>query len=295
MKRSLIAIILFSLISCQKEIDLLHRNDEQKLVLWCYLHPDSVVTAYVSKTSPPLSTKEDRTASGVLVVLYENNLPVDTLQNDSLKIYKSRKNFKPSVGNIYAMKASKSGFPTLETFPDTMPPKPVLLKYIAEDSILRINRFQNLARLRLYTDKPKYFESYGLSQGKYQNINYLGVYGDDVFDWFDYTDRCEKHFGVPWHGFVRNTCVNNDVKGFYEFTKLNYTSPQQLKGKKMSLSFGAITNHCADLILKIQPLGSTTFSDGTELFWTPVYVPETVKNGYGFLVCYNTLDFDIHF
>jgi hypothetical protein len=296
MKYILSFIALLSLTSCKKEVDLLHRNDETKFVVWCYLHPDSIVTAYVSKTSTPLSIKSDRTVTDALVVLYENNFLIDTLQNDSISRYKSKKGFKPSVGNIYFIKISKTNFPTLETFPDTMPPKPVLVKYTAEDSVSAITDFMNLARLRLYTDKPQYFESYGISQGKYKYFNFLGTYGDAVFNWETSRSDCDKYYTAPSHSFVKSICDNDRAKDFYEYTKTINTKPQQLRGKKMSLSLCAITKHSAEISYQIGRLGSITFRDNdTELFWTPIYIPETVKNGYGFLMCYNTLNFDVQF
>jgi hypothetical protein len=82
-KKILIFLTFMMWISCKKEIDLLNRNDEPKFVIWCNLHPDSIVTAYISKTSPPLSTKADRIVKEAIVILYENNLPIDTLQSDS--------------------------------------------------------------------------------------------------------------------------------------------------------------------------------------------------------------------
>ncbi len=296
MKYIISFLIFISLVSCQKEINLLDRNDQTKFVVWCNLHPDSIVTAYVSKTSPPLSKKVDRIVTDALVILYENNIPIDTLLNDSLTIYKSRKGFKPSVANIYILKIFKQGFPTLETLPDTMPPKPILIKYIAEDSVSKITDFTNLARLRLYTDKPKYYESYGISQGQYQYFNYLGVYGDAFFNWETLPSDCKQYFSIPKHNFVKTNCGDTNPKEYYEYTRIINTKPQQLRGKRMSLSISAITKHAADISIQIQRLSSITFSENdTELFWTPIYIPETVKNGYGHLICYNTLNFDIQF
>lgn len=292
-----IVLFLFSLYACHPTVDFALESEPSKLVIWCDLHPDSIVTAFITKTSPPLSIKADRVVTDALVILFENNLPVDTLQSQGGTIYKSRKKFKPMVGNIYFIKVSKQGFPVLETFPDTMPPKPILIKYIAEDSTLSLTESTNLARLRLYTDKPKYFETYGISEGKYQYFNFLGIYGDATFYWENANSVCGQSFtGTPHHYFVKYNCTTNGKNDFYEYTKIINTRPQQLRGKKMALSLASITKHAAEISIQIERLSSIAFSDNnTELFWTPIYIPETVKNGYGFLMCYNTLNFEVQF
>ena len=216
-KISLFLGLFIGIVSCQKDPNLYTLNAPPKLVVMCYLHPDSVVTALVSKTSAPLSKKADRLVTDALVVLYENNLPVDTLQNDSLTVYKSRKGFKPTAENVYFIKASKQGFPTLETFEDRMPPKPKLIKYTAEDSIAPIDRFSMLSRLRLYTDTPKYFQAYALSRAKY----YYPFVGVDYFYWERNTIKnvCEEGYGgIIGYYFTKSICTNTP-KTFYEFTQ----------------------------------------------------------------------------
>ena len=292
-KISLFISLLVGIIACQKEPSLHTQEAPPKLVVMCYLHPDSVVTALVSKTSAPLSKKTDRLVKDVLVVLYENNLPVDTLQNDSLTVYKSKKGFKPTAENFYVIKASKQGFPTLETFEDRIPPKPKLIKYTAEDSIAPIDRFRMLSRLRLYTDAPKYFQVYGLSRAKY----YYPFVGVEYFYWEKRAteDVCEDLYSEVGHFFIKSICKNTP-KTFYEFTQPTAKMPYQIRGQKMTLSLGAITQSGADIGRKLNTLGLTIYGgEDTELFWAPVYAGETVKNGYGFLICYNTLDFEIQF
>jgi Domain of unknown function (DUF4249) len=292
-KISLFLSLLVGIMSCQKEPSLYSQDTPPKLVVRCYLHPDSVVTAFVSKTSAPLSKTAERLVKDVLVVLYENNLPVDTLLNDSLTIYISKKGFKPTVEKIYAIKASKQGFPTLETFQDTMPPKPKLIKYSAEDSIAPIDRFSMLSRLRLYTDAPKYLKVYGLSPARYiypvlNKVSYL--------EWQKGTvGSCEDYYDVPNHRFITSNCTNTP-KVFYEFTQSTGRMPYQIRGQKMTLSLGAVTQSGANISKQFNKVGSTLYSgEDTELFWAPIYAAETVKNGYGFLICYNSLNFEVQF
>jgi hypothetical protein len=96
MRYVLYCLLFLFFAACQKEIDLTARNAEAKFVIWCYLHEDSIVSASLSKTSPPLSINADRIVKDALVVLYENDRPVDTLKYDSLTVYSSKKRFKPT-------------------------------------------------------------------------------------------------------------------------------------------------------------------------------------------------------
>jgi Domain of unknown function (DUF4249) len=271
-------------LGCEKEISLINRNETPKFVIWCRLHPDSVIVAYVSKTSPPLAPKSERIITDAAVILYENGIAVDTLKNDRLTIYNSSKGFKPQANNIYFLKVSKSGMLTAETFADTMPPKPVLIRYIAKDSIKFVSSSAHLAQLELFTDFPKNYGYYYLGGGTYQYFNYLGVYGDAEFFW-NITENCDSR--------IEGNLCKYPATTYYQFINQINSRPSQLKGKKMKLILYAQTRN--SIILGGIKYNGGYAGEDTDLYFEPTFTPETIKNGYGSLTCRNTLNFEVQF
>jgi hypothetical protein len=283
MKKMLPFILYFTILSCNEDIDFLKNEEPKKLVVWCQLHPDSIPKAQISSTELPLSSKTDRSVKDALAILYQNNRAVDTLTYDSLYFYSSKSKFKPTAKNTYTLKIFKDGYPVLETYGDTMPEKPRLLRYIAEDSIRNINNNADMARLQIFTDNPKYALTYNLSQGFYQYFNTSGVLGDATLSWQLVSTSCNE-CNVPINYYNYNVVVNK--------------RPPQLKNKKMRFYLKAITKQTEGFIKEINKLkstGSIDVSYTTDLFWSPTFINETVKNGYGYLGCYNTLDFEVQF
>jgi hypothetical protein len=289
-------LLILSLISCNQELQTLELETEQKLVVWCYLHPDSTATALVSKTGQPFSKKEERRVNDAIVLLLENGLIADTLRYVDSSIYRSIHAFKPKAKQAYCIKILHSNFKTIETKTDTMPTPPKLIKYTANDSVMKLEQGQNLARLQLFTDVPQYFYAYGLSPAMYKGVNYLGVYGDATKTWKLKANDCGIHFGIRDYTFKTPICEDKPFD-FYEFT--TQATSRNFRTQKVKFSMCSVTKETAIFLSNSFKYYYANFDDfyDTELFWNPSSTPPEyyVKNGYGFLGCYNTTNFEVQF
>ena len=204
---STLLLLLLCLCACRPSVDFALEGESSKLVIWSVLHPDSVVSATLSKSVPPLSKNIERSISNASIVLFENNIAVDTLKEDSIGYYISKKGFKPHVNSVYHITAAKEGFLTIKTPKDTMPLKPVVLKALYEDSV-GMQQTLTLARITLITNAPSHFENYGF--GRFRRTGYPWQ-SDTVQGGFFNTS------GGPFNENGNASCESN---GFFSF--LNY-------------------------------------------------------------------------
>lgn len=140
--------------SCRPELSVDLPEESPRLVVWGTLHPDSLATVYLSETFSPLSNQQGTTfmVSAARVILYENGQVADTLPEAAPDIYRSIF-FQPTAGKTYAIRALKTGYPDLQTRPDTMPEKMVVTqleaKYLPsagqeyDTASIRINLFHS--------------------------------------------------------------------------------------------------------------------------------------------------------
>ena len=106
-----VVLFLFTVItSCHPNIEIINEINTPKLVVWCILHPDSIPTAYVSQTSPLLTKAANYKIDEAQVILFQNNIPVDTFVDFGKGIYKSSKQQKIVENNIYHITVYKNGF-----------------------------------------------------------------------------------------------------------------------------------------------------------------------------------------
>jgi hypothetical protein len=298
MKNFALLYCLLFLFSCNQAIQPLELEFEQKFVVWCLLHPDSIATALVSKTSNPFGSKEDRIVKDALVLLIENGIALDTLKYIEGATYRSIKNYKPKVGRAYSLRIEKNNYLTATTEVDTIPKAPILIKYITKDSITNIEEGLNLAQLQLFTDNPKYYYVYGLSNGLYKYFNFKGEFGDSYKFWDLKSNDCEKGFYFNGYSFKKPYCDDLSF-AYYEYTAENSLRPPELKGQKMKFSLCNILTKTANFVKNQPNFYYSNFDDlyTTELFWNPSATPPAnyVQNGYGFLGCYNTTNFEVQF
>jgi Domain of unknown function (DUF4249) len=290
-------LILFGLFcSCNQALQPLELEIEQKLVVWCYLHPDSVATALVSKTGEPFSSKKDRIVNNATVLLIENGIIADTLKYVDSTLYRSTLNFKPKIKEAYAIRIESPNLKTIVTKADIVPEAPKLLKYIVNDSFAKIDNSRNLIQLQLFTDTPQYYYAYGLSPAMYKGLNYLGVYGDAIKVFDLKSNACNSSFKIQNHYFKLPNC-DEISSNYYEYrTEVN---PIVFRKQKLKFSMCNVTKQGAEIILGSYNYYASNFDDfyDTNLFWNPSAPPPTdvVENGYGFLVCYNTLNIELQF
>ncbi len=296
LKFSLLFIIVIFNLTCNPNINILTEPSQDKLVIWCFLHPDSVVSALISKTSPILKTIADRKITDAKVILYENNISVDTLKYDVNSKYISSKNFKPSENNIYYITIIKEGFLTAQTLPDTMPRKPKLIKYIVNDSvgIEDINSQTYPARLQFFTDQPSNYPCYSFGSHTFKRDVGSGHVVDEYVIIARKNNGCSLDWNFLQYRFNDASC--GLPIDYYDFTAENGGRPPKLKNLKVGFTIGAVTYRPQALFKEYyktfkQPTGDVL----DDLFFAPTFFPEYVKNGYGFLGCYNTTEIEVQF
>jgi hypothetical protein len=98
--------------SCVKEIDTGNLPVEHKLVIYCMLTPDSLVSVRLSKTNSLLVDDLD-SVPGAKVELYENDKFVEILTNKGNGRFCSAKTY-PIESHRYSIKASAPGFEDAE-------------------------------------------------------------------------------------------------------------------------------------------------------------------------------------
>ena len=289
MIRLLILIALITTFSCRPTIEFDSLQAEPKLVIWCFLHPDSVVTASLTKTIPIFEPDADKKVTDGVVVIYENNTIWDTLRNDGTDKYMSNKGLHPKAGNIYSIKAYKMGFKTLETTNDTMPNKPIVKNWTAVDSFTLSNySFVNgskaiLAKVHLSINIPSNFPIYGINLIKATGLRYFENVSTDI------DPLCPRIIGVSGRGFRFNysNCKNNlGEMDIYIGNK----EPELFKKVKLKFNLCSTTYQFQRFYAAFRDFENSYREQAFDLYATPVTFPEFVKNGYGFFACYNTSD-----
>jgi hypothetical protein len=295
-------IVTISLIigvnACKPKVDFDFDNATPTLVIWSVLHPDSIVSAFLSKTSSPLNKNVERRISGGSIVLFENDIAIDTLKEDSTGFYKSRKGTKPSVGKIYHIIATKGGFNTIKTPKDTMPAKPIIFKTTFEDSV-RKQQTLTIARITVLTNQPSHFENYGF--GLFRTTGYPWQ-SDTVQGGFfntsgspfreDGITTCENNGIVPFLGFsfMTPSCKSSETK--YELYNSWIVDERYVKKVKFHFKVGAITYKSIEILKSLYNVAAQygDYYSGINIFWSPITLPDYIENGYGFFACYNTTD-----
>lgn len=125
--------------SCIKELDTGNLPVEHKLVIYCMLTPDSLVSVRLGKTSSVLVNEPDSVADAT-VELYENGKFLETLTPKGQGWFNSAKTY-PLVANIYSIKASAPGFETAEGL-DSIPMKVTVEESVKKSWTITVNDVQ---------------------------------------------------------------------------------------------------------------------------------------------------------
>ena len=275
---------IFFTYSCQPSIELNDLTITPKLVIWGNLHPDSVMTIYLSRSVAPLDYTTNRKVSHATVLIFENNILLDTLKERDTAIYVSNQLLKPKEGSTYYVKVLKTGFESIETLPDTMPFRPKLIRLTTEE----LKKGDPLAKFEIQTNQPSHFKNYGTTQLfslKWQVP--LNTYIADV------PEDCDGLYFARYT-FLKPSC--HVFNGNYKISTDNFGSTE-LKNSKVKISLAAISGNRVDFFDKINAL-EEQFKDyysPVNVFWNPIYLPSLVKGGYGYVGCFSTLDIEVQF
>jgi hypothetical protein len=114
MKRYFTFIFLFALIGCELVVDVDIPIEKRALVLNSFFNPDSVWRAKVSLNRHILDDFGFPYVDDAEVIVFEGEVPIDTLQHDSLGYYKSD-HVTAHSGKFYTLRATAPGYNKVES------------------------------------------------------------------------------------------------------------------------------------------------------------------------------------
>jgi hypothetical protein len=282
-----ILAILLSLYNCNKNLEL-PVQEAPKLVIWGYLHPDSIPSVDLSTTYPLLDSlkKENAAISNVKVILWENNTPIDTLLEDTTGHYISVDK-RPKVGFSYYFTAESAGFPILKTSPDTIPEAIKILAFKIESPLTFPSDYLNIT-LRLILEK----------------VTKQNVMGNQVIYLFG-SNKGKTGFGYDLHCDWQSEVFLNDYyyknydcqSGFSSvfLQRIGEKSENIEGGIDISLSF--LSPHSQIITKKLGLFNAlnTNTQEVANVFYEPIFIPFEVENGYGTIFCSNTSSIHVTF
>ncbi|MFZ6009197.1 MAG: hypothetical protein ACOYXT_02520, partial [Bacteroidota bacterium] len=114
MKRyTLYFTIVFAIAGCETVIDIDIPVDNPKLTLNATFHKDSLLRASLSLSQHILENGIHPPVEDALIVIYQNDNPIDTLIHQKKGNYFSKK-LKPVEGGVYTIRAQSPNHPVIE-------------------------------------------------------------------------------------------------------------------------------------------------------------------------------------
>lgn len=267
MKKLLNIITILLIISaCEKTINMEIPNKGRKLVLNSVITDTGFVSVSLHKSRFILDNADFPIVNGATIVLWENNVIIDTLLETGNGIYTSK--IIPKTNTKYYIEASKD---ELKVSSETLVPQ-VIKAYIKDT--LRIEReYNNSLRVRITIEDPGNIENYyavGVNfipndtitaVNDYQHYLYFSI-DENVFDSYDgtYALLSDKKFNG----------VNYTASLYFDEWMLSYLDGQL---------YIYIMNIHKDLFQYFVSSNNQVFSNSP--FSEPVFVPNNIKDGYG--------------
>lgn len=126
MKKYLTILLMSALCGCELVVDVDIPIEKNTLVLNSLFNPDSTWKARVSLSRHILDEAPYSYVDNALIVVFEDETPIDTLQFDSLGYYRSI-NGRPQAGKNYSMRAVTADHGN--AFASSWCPKPILAEF----------------------------------------------------------------------------------------------------------------------------------------------------------------------
>lgn len=254
------------IVSCEKTINMEIPNKGRKLVLNSIINDTGFVSVSLHKSRFILDNSDFPIVNNATIVLWENNIIVDTLIETGNGIYSSK--IIPKKENKYFIEAKKED---LIVSSETIMPNSVNA-YIRDT--LRINKDQNnYLRVRITIEDPGNIENYyavGVNFipndtiTKFNGFQYNLYYSIDenVFDFFDGTLALLSDKKFNGANFTANLYFEEYMLGYLDGHLQVY-----------------IMNVHKDLYQYIVSSNNQVYSFSP--FSEPVFVPNNIKGGYG--------------
>jgi hypothetical protein len=142
-------VFILALCSCELVVDIDVPFEGEQLVINSFFNPDSVWTAAISTNQYILDERPFTRISGALVVVSDENGPVDTLVYSGNGLY--RANSKPLPGKQYQVTATKLNYATASGY--SFIPQPVTISSMEIHSTQNGNEPESTIKLR-FQDNP---------------------------------------------------------------------------------------------------------------------------------------------
>jgi|GEM_PF-2003432 len=280
--------VLLALLSmtCTPKTDFDLTDFDKKLVIWAYLKTDEVVEINVSRTTSPLDNIQDRKVPDARVLLYENDVLVDTLKHIESGTYRSEAEIIPIDGRTYQIQVLHNDYPTLTTPKDTIPNRPDILSHdfnIEIDSIYSTKKYY--VDLNIQVSSEQAYIADKIEDKPFNVFNY----------WSNHTLACSQDglFGYifDFNGYrgVDYSCFNHPFSiSFSE--RYSGSLPQAI-----TVSLCHIPENAPDFHNKLADVDLYTNEQDTDIFIDPVYLPQVVENGYGYFGTYSCAEMYIEF
>src|SRR5688572_19898558 len=109
MKKYAFYVLFIFLTACELIVDIDVPFKEAQLTINSFFNADSLWTASLSINQGILDTSRARRIENGLIIIYEGNIPLDTLTHVVNGVYRSEDE-KPMIGRTYEIRASASGY-----------------------------------------------------------------------------------------------------------------------------------------------------------------------------------------
>lgn len=271
-----------ALFSCTRSLEIDFPEEPPRLVIWGDICRDSLIRVQLYRTYSPLdTTTANQTVPGALVVLWEDQVPVDTLQDLGAGQYRTV-NKRPESNKSYYLTAYKTGFPDLTT-PVGQIPEPI---HVIDSSVVyapypqETNLGSTFITLRLAQAIDSDLIGTRVQKNAAEELN-LGGWFKPYDSGNDRTLNSYGSYGLEDY---------SDQRPFSEVVlSNNWTYFDQLEQHGALCSLLAFSNESTDVLIQLGIFNSyNTDTPGVSIFYEPVYLPLEIEGGYGHVFFYTT-------
>lgn len=183
--------ICLALLSCETVVDVDIPQEAPRLVVNALLETDSLVRVHLSHSRASLSSRPMENVGGAEILLFQNGQQVASLEEERINgnwdgWYIG--NYAPQAGNTYTLRASRSGYETVEA--DTEIEMPVSISNLSYDTLVLeqvfyvndtpvVNRMVDLKNLSLSFSDPSEDDNYYEIAVFLDAVNYRWNYTED--------------------------------------------------------------------------------------------------------------------
>lgn len=282
---SLISCLFLMCLGCTEEQPSLQFH-EPKLVAWGFFHPEHIFSVKITQ-SIAIENANMLDSTGIqnaTVLLYENGQLIDTFKHLQKGNYQSAHDLKPKVGHVYHITAQKVGYLTIETLPDTMPE---LLQIQSVKASWEKNKDRN--------NQDYYIGLLEAEFAGYPKVNHMGLSCEDI-------DK-----GGNWRIKSEATCMDEIFSlqnlNYHDFSCFPGVHKIQLYGNEgiysttypkdrqvnLRFSFSVPSRNLSLFFQKfIEHDRAVSDLSSVNIFAQPIFLPDMVKNGFGFVGCFNS-------